>query len=126
MESKGETWIIYKTVSGNSSGWENRMLMPSEGLTDILAEEWDWSGEMPQVGDRVRDYTNLEEPGNGITHGRDGDWVVSKIQRFSSPDTRDRIVVCLCEFQPIDSQWEAIPRGKPIDAAMLAASTKAH
>jgi len=121
-----ETWIIYKTEGRDASGWEDRMLMPSEGLTDILAEEWDWSGKLPEVGDRVRDYINLEEPGNGITHGRDGDWVVSKIQRFSSTDTNDRIVVCICDFQPIDNQWEAIPRGKPIDAEMLATSAKMH
>lgn len=122
MATNCETWIIYKADSSNVPGWETRMLLPSEGLTDILTEEWDWSGELPKVGDRVREYTNLEDPGNGITHGRDGDWIVSKIQRFSSPDTPEQIVVCICQFQSIESQWEAIRRGHSIDEAALAST----
>ena len=67
-----ETWIVFKAESLSAHGWEERKLLPSGGLTDILATEWDFSGKLPQVGDRVREYANLQDPGNGVTHGRDG------------------------------------------------------
>lgn len=114
-----ETWIIFKADSANAPGWENRTLS-SGGLTEILAEEWDWSGQLPQVGDRVRDYANLVDPGNGITHGKDGDWVVSEVQEFASPATDMKIVVCVCRYQPVEPQWQEIARGAPINEAMLA------
>lgn len=124
MTANHETWIIYKADSGNSPGWENRMLMPSGGLTDIVAEEWDWSGVMPQVGERVRDYENLSDPGNGVTHGKDGDWIVTKVDSFSSPTSPLNVVICTCQFQPIESDWQEIPRGKPITDEILASSAK--
>ncbi|MDA0269063.1 MAG: hypothetical protein O3A14_19410 [Cyanobacteria bacterium] len=115
MTTPPETWILYKAVSGDAPGWEERQLMPSGSLTDILAEEHDWSGgPVPQVGDRIRVYANLDDPGNGITHGRDGDWVVSKVQTFSSFDTSDRIVVCSCVHSPISPDWEELRRGAPV------------
>lgn len=114
-----ETWIVYKADSRNAHDWENRMLLPSRGLTDILAEEWDWSGKLPKVGDRIRDYTNLEDPGNGITHGRDGDWIVNEVQKFSSFDTAGRIVLCICSYSPINAEWERLERGAPV-SEMLA------
>ena len=113
--TSNETWIIYKAAD-DAPGWEQRQLMPSGGLTDILSEELNYSGELPQVGDRVRAYENLEDPGNGVTHGKDGDWVVSRIQHFSNFDTSDRIMICHCDYVPIEAQWEAIKRGAPIEA----------
>lgn len=110
-----ETWIVFKADNMSSPGWENRKLMPSGVLTDLLAEEWDCSGKLPQVGDRVREYANLDDPENGITHGRDGDWVVSKVQHFSSFDTDARIVVCYCSYQPVTANWEPLHRGLPVD-----------
>ncbi len=117
MKTHPETWILYKATSGSAPGWETRKLLPSGGLTDILSEEWDWTGgPLPQVGDRLQAYTNLEDLGNGITHGRDGDWVVSNVQTFTSPDTDTQIVVCLCEYAPIAPTWEPLSRGEPIPA----------
>lgn len=110
-----ETWIVFKADGMSSQGWEERLLMPTESVTDILAEEWDSSSKLPQVGERVRDYINLEDPGNGITHGRDGDWVVTRIHHFSSFDTDQRIVVCYCQYQPITPNWEKLQRGTPVD-----------
>jgi len=115
-----ETWIIYKADSSSAPGWEDRHLTPNGGLTAILAEEWNWSGQLPQVGDRARDYANLADPGNGVTHGKDGDWVVSEVQQFNSPDTDMKIVVCLCSYQPIEAQWQELRRGAPITAESLA------
>ena len=113
-----ETWIVFKTDDMSTPGWESRKLMPSGGLTDLLAENWDNSGKLPQVGDRVREYTNLEDPDNGVTHGRDGDWVVSKVQHFSSFDTDARIVVCYCSYEPASAEWEPLRRGLPVEEMM--------
>jgi len=110
-----ETWIVFKANGMSAHGWEERMLMPSSGLTDILAEEWDSSGKLPVVGERFREYTNLEDPGNGIAEGRDGDWVVAHIHQFSSPDTDQRIVVCYCDYLPLIPKWEKLQRGSPVD-----------
>ena len=46
-----ETWIVYKTESMDATGWENPQLMSGTSLTDILHEEWDSSGVLPQVGE---------------------------------------------------------------------------
>jgi hypothetical protein len=106
-----ETWIVFKSKEMSAEGWEQRLLMPSHSCTDLLAEQWDYSGKLPQVGDRVREYANLSDPDNGVTHGRDGDWVISGVQQFSSFDTDARIVVCHCEYQPIEANWQKIKRG---------------
>lgn len=108
------TWIVFKADNMSAPGWEERKLLPSGGLTDILWENWDSSGRLPQVGDRTRDYAALEEDSDSITHGREGDWVIERICQFSSPDTQQRIVVCYCSYQPIDPHWEKIHRGAPV------------
>ncbi len=41
MARKGEVWTVYKTESRNAPGWKERILLPSEELTDLLSEEWD-------------------------------------------------------------------------------------
>lgn len=110
-----ETWIVFKAESLSAHGWEERKLLPSGGLTDILATEWDFSGKLPQVGVRVREYANLKDPDNGITHGRDGDWVVTHVYQFSSRDTNLRVVICSCAYQPIEANWVELQRGKPVN-----------
>jgi|GEM_PF-5398283 len=71
----GETWIVFKADEMSSPGWEARRLMPSGNLMDILWENWDYGGQLPPVGERVRDYAlfGAVEPEDGVTHGRDGD-----------------------------------------------------
>lgn len=113
-------WIVFKADNMSAPGWEERKLLPSGGLTDILWENWSSSGHLPKVGDRVREYTNLEDPDNGVTHGRDGDWTVTRIHQFSSFDTDQRIMVCYCSYQPITPKWEKLQRGAPV-AEMLEA-----
>jgi hypothetical protein len=54
------------------------------------------------------------ETSSGITHGRDGDWVVTSINQFSSFDTNQRIVVCYCTYQPVTPDWEKLGRGAPV------------
>ena len=112
-----ETWIIYKAAP-DAEGWHDRRLMPSGGLTSIIDEEWNWSGSIPKVGDRLSDYENLEDPSNGATHSKDSDWVVTEVQKFTSPDSKDLIVVCLCQYQPVVAEWVELKRGLPV-AEML-------
>lgn len=112
------TWIVYKTETMSAHLWEKRQLLPAGSITDILCEEWDSSGQLPHIGSRIREYTNLEDSDNGITTGCDGDWVVERICQFSSPDTDQRIVVCYCSYQPIERCWEEVNRGVPV-AEML-------
>ena len=110
-----KTWIVYKAEMG-AEGWEERSLMPSGNLTDILAEVWDYGNQpMPKTGDRFRVYENLEEPGHGISHGRDGDWVIEGVEIFVSEEG-NRIVVCRCQHQPIAQDWQAIPRGAALES----------
>jgi len=112
-----ETWIVFKADESNGPGWESRQLLPSGNLTDILWENWDYSGQLPAVGDRVRDYACLDataEPAGGVTHGRDGEWAVARIEQFSSFDSDRRIVVCYCSYEPIASDWQSLQRGTPV------------
>lgn len=116
-----ETWIVYKTETMSDHGWEERLILPSGSITDILWENWSYSDQIPKIGSRIREYTNLENPEKGgITHARDGDWVVTKIHQFSSPDTDQRIIVCYCSYQPIEPQWQKVTRGKPINELLEA------
>ncbi|MCC3421129.1 MAG: hypothetical protein JGK28_25280 [Microcoleus sp. PH2017_07_MST_O_A] len=87
-------WIVYKAETMSDPGWEERQLMPRGGLTDILWENWSWEENpiLPQPGDRTRDYDNLSDSGNGVTHGKDGDWIVTSVHQFSSFDSDLRIV----------------------------------
>ncbi|TAG05202.1 MAG: hypothetical protein EAZ45_06315, partial [Oscillatoriales cyanobacterium] len=64
---------------------------------------------------RVREYENLEDPGNGVTHGRDSNWIVKSIHKFSSSDTNLEIMVCYCAYEPVESKWVELKRGKPVN-----------
>ena len=109
-----ETWIIYKTDDMSAVGWEERRLMPRDSLTNILEENWsaEENPTIPQLGDRTRAY-QCDREDDSITHAREGDWVVKRIERFASFDTDMRIVVCYCEYDPIAPQWQEINRGVP-------------
>jgi len=123
IPTMNETWIVFKAESLWAHGWEERKLLPVGGLTDILATEWDFSGKLPQIGDRVREYANLEDPGNGITHGRDGNWIVKSIHQFSSSDTNLCIAVCYCAYEPVESKWVELKRGKPVNEILQPAES---
>lgn len=113
--TNSETWIVFKAETMSAPGWEERKLLPEGAITDILCEEWDSSGQLPTVGSRIREYATLDDPERGgITHGRDGDWVVTRIHQFSSFDTEGRIIVCYCSYQPIAPNWEKLQRGAPV------------
>jgi len=110
-----QTWIIYKSDDPDGAGWEDRQLLPSGSLTSILSE----------VGDRFREYANVKDPGNGVTHGRDGNWIVVRVCQFASFDTDERIVVCYCQYEPIDAQWQELRRGASVDEILEASQQTA-
>ena len=118
-----QTWIVYKADSMSAEGWEERKLMPSGNGTDILWENWSYSDRLPTIGSRTREYLQTGAA-KQITHGKSGDWVVSRIEQFSSHDTKMKIAVCYCTYQPIEADWQSINRGSPVDemTAQLARS----
>lgn len=116
-----ESWIIFKTQTLSAHGWEDRKLMPSGSITEILWENWNYSGTIPQVGDRVKAYAGLEDEDH-ITHEKDDDWVVSNVQHFTSPDTEQKIIVCQCEYQPVQAEWQELKRGAPANELLESAS----
>lgn len=111
-----ETWIVYKTESMSDRGWEERMLMPDRSLTNILEENWSASERptIPQPGDRTRAYKSSDMD-DKITHAREGDWVVTRVERFASFDTENRIVVCYCKYDPIEPEWKEVRRGASVN-----------
>ncbi len=114
-----KTWILYKTEAGDAHGWLDRMLMPSEDLTNILHQESWYTDAVPKVGDRVYDS---KQDDDGTTSARNGDWIIAKVHQFSSFDTEERIVVCYCTYAPITPEWETVERGAPA-SEMMATTT---
>ncbi|NEO52702.1 MAG: hypothetical protein F6K54_06185 [Okeania sp. SIO3B5] len=52
------------------------------------------------------------QPGEDVnTHGRDGDWVVTRVEKFVSPDTDKKVFVCYCKYDPVEPEWSLINRG---------------
>jgi hypothetical protein len=111
---KVKTWIVYKASSAGAAGWEDRMLQPGNQGTDILWENWGWSDQLPQIGDRTRVYANLEGDRQGVTHGKPDHWVVVRMQQFKTDDADELIVVCHCAYSPIDAPWQPLNRKPPM------------
>ncbi len=88
------------------------MLMPSSSLTNILWSNWSYQEKptIPQIGECTRNYKSDSETGL-TTHSSDGDWVVTRVEKFISPDTGKQIFVCYCKHAPIQSQWNLVNRG---------------
>lgn len=92
------------------------------GLTNILDEQWDYTGKgnLPQVGDRLRQFLRIEEFADpqfpkSSTHVRDGDWVITQVERYIPADgeySKQAIVLCYCKFEPILSELEPLSRVK--------------
>lgn len=115
------SYTLYKAADSDAPGADERRLLPIGGLTDILAEEIDYGNNgVPGVGDRLRQYANLADPGNGITHGSDSDWIVASVDVFESGKSGDRVIVCYCDYQPITPEWKEIPEGAPVHELLAA------
>jgi hypothetical protein len=98
-----DTWVIYAVMDSDEVGWEQRLLMPSGSVTEIISESFypsNSSVQLPTVGDRVVEYANLVDENEGVTHSREGDWIVVKTEVFSGENKN--ILVCRCKWSPID------------------------
>ena len=113
-----ETWIIFQ-AEPNQPGWESRF-NPMGGLTDFLTEHRDFSGKgkIPKVGYRFpvfwRDEGAATPENIGSTHYRQGDWVVTRVERYpagSSDCSCSEIAVCYCSFCPIETELIALAQG---------------
>jgi hypothetical protein len=112
-----QKYIIFRAEK-RQPGWEDRKLQHTQGLTKILAEYFDSSDEpIPEVGYRPTDFVRVEECVDPLhplasTHYRKGDWEVVRVETFT-PDIPvsefDTIVICYCEYNPIDAPLKPIP-----------------
>ena len=114
--------VLFKTHKLGAHGWRERKLEPLGGLTDILAQEISYSGDAdPEVGDRLTEILDSTQSDDSKVYGRDGDWVISRIQVFQDQeDSGDRVIVCYCEYHPVAPEWEEISRGAPADELLAA------
>ena len=125
-------YIIFRTDKASAVGWEHRKLTHTGALTGILAEYFDSSDSPPpHVGDRPKEFCRIEqadpEDFGGSTHSRPGDWVVTQVDSFvqASNETKYRtVIICYCEYDPIESDWRPIRKGKPV--AELLAEQEVH
>ncbi|NET39003.1 MAG: hypothetical protein F6K19_44690 [Cyanothece sp. SIO1E1] len=125
--------IIYKTDNLSAPGWEDRMLMPSGGLTDILAQHFDSSDiPTPEPGDRLSESKKLEGHQDSMfpdspTHYREGDWQVKRVEEYTPelPTSEfDLIVICYCVYAPIEPDWQPLRR-MPVSLDSFGGDTEA-
>lgn len=114
MERK---WIVFK-ASGNEYDWRNRKFQHSGSLTNILAEHFDSSNsDLPEVGYRPPEFLKLDDsdPLGGKTHYRKSDWEVVRVETYSQDlpmSDFGMIVICYCEYNPIESELKPMPERK--------------
>jgi len=69
---------------------------------------------------RIEEFVEPQYP-QSSTHSREGDWVVTRIERYPSGNadcSKREIVLCYCKFEPVLSALEPMGRGEPV-AEML-------
>ena len=101
--------IIYRT-EGLQPGWEER-LDPTGSGTSFLTEHLSYAANptIPKVGERLSQFTRLP---NEETQVREGDWQVSRVEKYSSDDESGEwgvIYVCYCTYSPIEQKWQRVP-----------------
>lgn len=116
MTTKIETgWsIIFKAEPNSKYGWSQRE-DGIGGLTNILAEHsyYDPDSKVPEPGYRLSQFqpNSLENEQGGLSR-RDGDWVVTKVERYqaiSSECDCSEVIICYCKYNPVPEQWERVP-----------------
>lgn len=117
------TWILFVLEIGQSDQLprtvRNQLRLGFGGLSNLIAEHWSYrdGDRAPKTGDHLRQYTHLETPGEGISHGRDGDWQVTHCITYpgelGSGEFRE-IVLAYCQYAPIDPEWQKLNLGAPL------------
>lgn len=118
-------YIIYKSRSGSEENWESRLLAHTGSLTDILAEHFDSSKKpLPKPGDRLIEFADPKEMDNTTHYNRDGSWVVTEIDVFVANSAQlgkyEEIVICWCEYDPVEPKWMPVTEGKPVSEMLEA------
>jgi hypothetical protein len=103
-------WIIFK--ADDSHGWKDRKFAHSGGCTSILSESFDYTDkESPEEGYRVTE--RVRDASGKISHYRDSDWVVGRVDTFSSDiplhEDIETVVICYCQYSPIDAPLKPMP-----------------
>ncbi len=111
-------WIVFRADKRQPGGLD-RKYAHTGSLTSTLAEHYDCSdSELPEPGYRppafiqVPDAVDPTAPG-AKTHYRKSDWEVTRVETYT-PDIPvgmgyDMIVICYCQYSPIDSPLHPLP-----------------
>lgn len=114
------TLRIYRT-DGAQPGWEKRFDSIGSG-TYLLHEEMDYSSNRTilKIGDLLGESKRFPD---GEIYHRQSDWAIVKVQRYPAVGEDcdwDEIVLCYCQFEPIESQWERVQTLEEIVAEQVA------
>lgn len=111
-------YIIFRAEK-REPGWKERKLQHTQGLTRILAEQFDSSERpLPEPGYRPPEFVRvdaLHDPNHHgtSTHYRAGDWEVTRVETYT-PELPmgefDMIVICYCQYSPIDADLKSMPQ----------------
>jgi hypothetical protein len=112
-------YIVFRALP-KQSGWKDRKLEHTQGLTAILAEHFDSTGgAIPEPGYRVSEYVRIEADHDPKEHGwsthyKVGDWEVEKVEVYEHEVGRpyaefDMIVICYCKYAPINAPLKPMP-----------------
>ena len=110
--AKSRKWIVFKREWGDKNGGDI-CLGNTHGLTNILDEHWDFSGDdSPEPGYRFNERVRVESLHNPDKHGwsthyHESNWKVDRVEEYT-PDVPigteyTTIVVCWCVYDPIDA-----------------------
>ncbi|HAG85490.1 MAG TPA: hypothetical protein DD379_10785 [Cyanobacteria bacterium UBA11162] len=117
--TKQRKYIIFRADWRETYGVDERKLSHTGGLTDILAEYFDSSGKpYPEPGYRPIQFVRVEESidpcfPDSYTHSRVGDWKVVRVEEYESKTSGadfNTIVVCYCQYDPIETSLYPIQR----------------
>jgi hypothetical protein len=111
-------WIIFRADKHQPGGLD-RKYAHTGSLTKNLFEHIDSSdSELPEPGYRPLEFSQLEEAVDpqyplAKTHYKKSDWEVVRVEVYT-PDvcvgmSFDMIVVCICQYNPIDAPLKIMP-----------------
>jgi len=109
-------WIIFVGEDGKHV---DQRLVIRQGITNIVAESYDSSGQgSPEPGYRPIEFVRIEAEHDPSFHGwsthyKTGDWVVDRVEEYPAnmPGLQDfdEIVVCHCKYSPINAELQPMP-----------------
>jgi hypothetical protein len=77
----------------------------------------------PKIGDRLGESKRFAD---GEIYHRQSDWLVAKVQSYPAVGEDcdwDEIILCYCQFEPIESKWERVATLEEIVAQQVAKDT---